>query len=201
MKKIFRKSNIFSFLLGAVIFGGIVGVSAYSVLANNIGYTPSDSTWKKSNGEDITNVKDAIDELYTKSDNYNLWLSGLEELSLNNISLVENKEVQLLNNQSGTLTYDNLNDGSYLLYAFRTVTISESNNKDYATSSSRASQTNPRKGIPTISVNSGTIAKISDEVYIINIANDSSSITINSNAVGSSTTAGGYIYSALYSIN
>ena len=67
MKKIFKKSNIFSFLLGALIFTGITSVAAYSIFATDIGYTPSDSTWKKSNGEDITNVKDAIDELYTKS--------------------------------------------------------------------------------------------------------------------------------------
>ncbi len=57
MKKIFRKSNIFSFLLGAVIFGGIVGVSAYTIFANDIGYTPKDSTWK------VSNVSDAIDDL------------------------------------------------------------------------------------------------------------------------------------------
>ena len=63
------KSRIFFLILGAVIFGGIVGVSAYSILASDIGYTPSDSTWKKTNGENITNVKDAIDELYLKSNN------------------------------------------------------------------------------------------------------------------------------------
>ena len=67
MKKI-RKGYIFSFLLGAIIFGGIVGVSAYTIFANDIGYTPKDTTWKKSNGEDITNVKDAIDELHSKAD-------------------------------------------------------------------------------------------------------------------------------------
>ena len=66
MKKII-KNPIFTFILGALIFGGIVGVSAYTIFANDIGYTPKDSTWKKSNGEDITNVKDAIDELYSKA--------------------------------------------------------------------------------------------------------------------------------------
>ena len=69
MKKIFKKSNIFSFLLGALIFSSITAVSAYTILANDIGYTPEDTTWKKSNGKDITNVKDAIDELYLKSNN------------------------------------------------------------------------------------------------------------------------------------
>lgn len=68
MKKIF-KSRIFAFILGTLIFSGITVVSAYTILANDIGYTPKDTTWKKSNGEDITNVKDAIDELYLKSNN------------------------------------------------------------------------------------------------------------------------------------
>lgn len=66
MKKIF-KSRIFAFILGAFIFSGITAVSAYTILANDIGYTPKDTTWKKSNGEDITNVKEALDELYTRS--------------------------------------------------------------------------------------------------------------------------------------
>ena len=67
MKKIFKNSNIFAFILGAIIFGGIVGVSAYAILANDIGYTPSDTAWKKANGEDITNVEEAINELYASS--------------------------------------------------------------------------------------------------------------------------------------
>ena len=70
MKKII-KNPIFTFVLGALIFGGIVGVSAYTILATDIGYTPKDTTWKKSNGEDITNVKDAVDELYDKANSSN----------------------------------------------------------------------------------------------------------------------------------
>ena len=61
------KSRIFTFVLGAVIFSGITGVAAYSMFAKDIKYTPSDTTWKKSNGEDINNVSDAIDELYSKA--------------------------------------------------------------------------------------------------------------------------------------
>lgn len=77
MKKIF-KSRIFAFVLGAILFGGIGVVSAYTILANNIGYTPKDTTWKKTNGEDITNVKDAIDDLYDKTNNKSdlLWINN-----------------------------------------------------------------------------------------------------------------------------
>ena len=65
MKKVFKKGYIFSFILGAIVFGSVGTYAAYSVLADNIGYTPKDTTWKKANDEDITNVKDAIDELYS----------------------------------------------------------------------------------------------------------------------------------------
>ena len=64
IQKLFRKSNIFSFILGAIIFGSIGVVSAYTLYANDIEYTPKDTTWKKEDGSDITNVKEAIDELY-----------------------------------------------------------------------------------------------------------------------------------------
>lgn len=73
MKK-FLTSRIFTFILGAVIFSGITGVAAYSILASDIGYTPKDSSWE------VNNVKDAIDDLYTKSKNVKkiscLYISG-----------------------------------------------------------------------------------------------------------------------------
>lgn len=59
MKKIF-KNPIFTFALGALVFGGIAGVSAYNIFANDIGYAPQDSTWN------VNNVKGAIDDLYAK---------------------------------------------------------------------------------------------------------------------------------------
>lgn len=67
MKKII-KNNLLGFIVGAVIFSGIT-VLATQYLASDISFTPKDTTWKKSNGENITNVKEAIDELYTKSNN------------------------------------------------------------------------------------------------------------------------------------
>lgn len=54
MKKI-RKSNIFSFVLGAIIFSSIIGVSAFTILADNISY------------KDNMTVSDALDELYNKT--------------------------------------------------------------------------------------------------------------------------------------
>ena len=67
MKNIF-KSRVFTFILGAVIFSGITGVAAYNMLAKDIKYTPSDNSWKKANGDNITNVEEALDELYNKND-------------------------------------------------------------------------------------------------------------------------------------
>ena len=64
----FLKSRIFAFLLGAILFTTLTSVAAYTLIANDVGYTPKDSTWKKFNDEDITNVKDALDELHLKID-------------------------------------------------------------------------------------------------------------------------------------
>lgn len=58
------KSRLFAFILGAIIFSGITSVTAYSLFANQIEYRPF---WKKSDGGDITNVSEAIDELYKNS--------------------------------------------------------------------------------------------------------------------------------------
>lgn len=58
------KKYIIGFVIGSLLFGGIGIVSAYTLLAKDISYTPS---WNKENGESINNVKDAIDELYDKS--------------------------------------------------------------------------------------------------------------------------------------
>ena len=63
MKKIF-KNNLFSFILTAAIFLGIGAVFAFDYYAQNVGYTPRDDSWKKESGEDIDDVKDALDELY-----------------------------------------------------------------------------------------------------------------------------------------
>ena len=61
MKKIFKKSNILSFVLGAIIFSGITSVAAYTLFANDIGFNPRDNNWH------VDNVKDAIDDLYDKA--------------------------------------------------------------------------------------------------------------------------------------
>ena len=68
MKKII-KNPIFTFILGAILFGGTTGVLAATLLASNIEYTPKDKTWK------VNNVKDAIDDLYSQSNGENIFSS------------------------------------------------------------------------------------------------------------------------------
>ena len=62
MKKIF-KNPIFTFILGAVIFSTL-SVFAYSIIAQDVGFTPKDDTWKNKDGTAIENVKEALDDLY-----------------------------------------------------------------------------------------------------------------------------------------
>ncbi|MBR1416335.1 MAG: hypothetical protein IJ572_00765 [Bacilli bacterium] len=57
------KRKIVSFILGALIFGSISTVFAFSFLSSDTEYIPSDNTW------DVDNVSDAIDYLHILSDN------------------------------------------------------------------------------------------------------------------------------------
>ncbi|MBR1416348.1 MAG: hypothetical protein IJ572_00830 [Bacilli bacterium] len=58
MKRIL-KSRLLFFILGAVIFS-TVSVFAYSILATNVGFTPTESTWN------VDNVSDALNNLYNE---------------------------------------------------------------------------------------------------------------------------------------
>ena len=55
MKKLI-KNNLLGFILGGLIFGGIVYASSY--LATDISYTPTDTSWE------VSNVNEAINSLY-----------------------------------------------------------------------------------------------------------------------------------------
>ena len=69
MKRIIT-SRIFTFILGALIFGGVGSALAYTYAANQITYTPKDTT------REVDNVKDAIDDLYNKK--WNIALLGTD---------------------------------------------------------------------------------------------------------------------------
>lgn len=75
MKKVI-KNPIFIFILSTIIFTGI-GVIAANYAANTIDFTPKDTTWKKQDGSDIKTVKDALDDLYSKSNKSPVQVSTL----------------------------------------------------------------------------------------------------------------------------
>ena len=84
MKKVI-KNPIFTFILGILISGATVYAASYA--AKDISFTPKDSAWKKSNGEDITNVKDAIDELYSKNNGKECVQGSMKKNANKNIEL------------------------------------------------------------------------------------------------------------------
>ena len=98
MKRVI-KNNLLGFILGAIIFGSI-GVYASSYIAKDISFTPKDSAWKKSNGEDITTVKDALDDLYENRSNI--------ELFTNLVSFSSSS------NGNQLVSLENLNKGNYV---------------------------------------------------------------------------------------
>ena len=167
MKKIFKKSNIFSFLLGAIIFGGIVGVSAYTILATDIGYTPSDSTWKKTNGENITNVKDAIDELYLKTNN----------------SMFEHNYVDFNLSKSSTATITLSPNNYRYLYLFNTYWFFDKKDYDSIIDRLKIKQiTNAEyKEIGVVGRN-GVSSSSASKIYMIKVEDINSDVTITFNS-------------------
>ncbi|MBR1416925.1 MAG: hypothetical protein IJ572_03820 [Bacilli bacterium] len=114
MKKIFIKSNIFSFLLGAILFGSIGIVSAYTIFANDIGYTSKDEDWE------VENVNDAIDDLHNRVKKINLDNLVTEEIYTNHVS-------------GATYTYTISNVSEYNYYFLINITW-RSGSADYASS-------------------------------------------------------------------
>ena len=55
------KKIMLGFILGGIVFG-CVGIYAANYLASDISYTPSDESWE------VTNVSEALDELYENID-------------------------------------------------------------------------------------------------------------------------------------
>ena len=76
MKKIL-KSRLFFFILGILITIGIGTVFAYSYVAGDVGFTPTDTEWP------VDNTSDALNDLYvtTKSSMYIDFYFSTEALS------------------------------------------------------------------------------------------------------------------------
>ncbi|MBR1417197.1 MAG: hypothetical protein IJ572_05200 [Bacilli bacterium] len=91
MKKIIKNPFI-TFILGGTIFSSIIGVSAYVLLANNIGFNPVDTTWN------VNDVDEALNDLY---DSYTTLTSPKVEVV--SVCSVESSTIKSC---SGTLEVD-----------------------------------------------------------------------------------------------
>ena len=103
MKKII-KNPIFTFIIGLVLAGSVVGVVAYNYNAKDIGYTPSDSSWE------VNNVEEALKDLKANH-------------SASNISLIYSKTHTM--NGSSTYTFNkNIKLGMVLISSSNNTTDS-----------------------------------------------------------------------------
>ena len=122
MKKILNKNSIIGFLFGAVIFGSIASVFAFDLMAQNVGFTPRETSWE------VDNVKDALDILESSigtfsnitDDDAKEMINSLKELHTTTQELLETP-FWLNRLIKGRKSFDYLYDNpTYLSYVFNT---------------------------------------------------------------------------------
>lgn len=69
------KNNIFYFILGAVIFGGVSVYATYKLMAEEVSFIPGDKSWK------VGSVKEALDSLYERSLSFDNCTTGKRQLT------------------------------------------------------------------------------------------------------------------------
>ena len=95
MKKFINKNLLLGFLLGSLICS-FINVIAFSVIAENVGYTSKDDNWT------VNNVQDAIDDLYDIKLKYNQLLIDYNAIYE---ELRELKGLNKHNNEESTQSY------------------------------------------------------------------------------------------------
>ena len=144
MRKFFD-SKLTYYLFGFISAIGIVSVFAYSYFAQDIGFTPTDSEWKNSNGTDLGNVSNALENLYSriKDDDFVIpnWivntagnsvaygflylpdLSPYRKLSIDSLSMSSGSPIELsLQNSSGTAVISFTLQGTRQEYDIKDIT-------------------------------------------------------------------------------
>ena len=168
MKKIF-KSRILCFMLGVVSTIGITSVLAYSILANNVGYTPIDETWKKIDGDNIENTQDAIDRLFYD-------ISSQTRITDSTPSI---EKIWQSNFASVNYTYTVVEEGIYLA-------VTKNSNGESATGNITTTGTTIIKKSALAGANGGTV------LHLLH-ANAGDTINVNAYNRNSSYTANGFI--------
>ncbi len=105
MKRVFNKSNVFSFLIGILLCGSIVS-AATLIDSKDVTYTSSDSSF------DANNVETALNELYSKIENSNNFVGYTYGYN--------------------TITYSNLQPGHYKVYCTAATVASSYYDVTYA---------------------------------------------------------------------
>ena len=108
-----KSNSLFTFLIGAILFGGIgiYGTNAYK--SNTIEYSPTDSSWG------VNNVSDALNSLYDITTNATTIFTSIEFQSGNYllIKVADFKRLSFVKNNSGTLNVYYLNESKQQLKA------------------------------------------------------------------------------------
>ena len=166
------KNPILTFIIGGILFSSITVFAVNTISADKITYTD------KNNNE--TTVDLVLDDLYSNSYNVQKIIASDSK-----------KSDQLTHADSGSVTFNSVVPGKYIVFVVRT-TYSNINNIYTGSVSGRI--------IDAIQITDGTYSKINNTAYVLTI-NSTSDIILTSNSIGSATNFGGYIYAYLYKLD
>ena len=158
MKKIISKNTIFSFTLGIILCSGIVYAASY--YAKDVKYEPMDTSWN------VSNVNEALNSLYNLSESSSI--SKIAKDSNGNDASVHYYGSRI---SSVTKTFK-MNKGKYTLFVFSTY------NDIYSATATGGDTTNQ-----TV-VSGGTITKINDYCYVVEVENDSTNVSVTIKSYG-----------------
>lgn len=118
--KIF-KNSLFTFVLGAIIFGSITAYATYKISSSDISFIPTNESWK------VDNVGSAINDLYTKQNetivdykntisSQNTKISNYENTITQKDSTISNLNSQItsLKNELSTFTSSKCVSGTFV---------------------------------------------------------------------------------------
>ena len=154
------KKIIITFIISGIIFGSIGIYAASLYYAKDVAYEPTDENWE------VSNVNDALNSLYASGKSTSI--SSVAKDASGNDAAVHYYGARI---SSITKTFT-MNKGKYVLFVFTTY------NDIYSSTATGGDTTS------NTVVSGGNLTKINDYCYIVDVEEDSTTISVTIKSYG-----------------